>query len=635
MAKRTRNHILEDESRLFFKKSLPDIWVCRDKTDDYGIDCEVEIFDKNGNTTGLVFWVQLKGTDEEDEKLIKKVNFNKDKIKQFIGYDIPVLILRYSSLKKNQYYKWAKNIAVNKKDTKSFDVKFYESELWSERTNDNIKSYLENQKFIKRGLVKFPIKTSISRIEYDNIEEISYSNIATIKQCLSTQKQYIDLTSEAEKSILQIKVGKNFILTSFSDLALASMSLTFDEIENEHIENLTKYILITVTQTLYDIGKNNLAEDIIFKNDLLTIIFNYKDYLISLLPNLLNGEKSLEVLELLNDYFKQSTDDNIVAITTQIILLVSKNRREHTSAIEEFLKNQLDIARKGKNDIGIATNLYNLGNFYRNQNELEIALKNYLEARKYNEKYKKKSYYYYELAGVLFLLNKFYFSSKFYAKSIELKTDYPYAKALWAHSLLYLGQYETSLNLFDVFLKEQANNENINLEEWQLWYSCLQTLLEYGYPKCQVRDTKTSDLYVEKFEFNKAIEFDFLNALAWFNLGVQNADKKENLSAFLDFTFAALLVNNDIEAWVNATLLGLNLIKEEELTALLIFVVRVAYHHNGFEYIEHLRNNIKKQSPENLSMILELLDKTISERKKEPIIVRIFNDNDDFEQIEM
>src|SRR5690606_14262783 len=156
MAKRTRNHILEDESRLFFKKSLPDIWVCRDKTDDYGIDCEVEIFDKNGNTTGLVFWVQLKGTDEEDEKLIKKVNFNKDKIKQFIGYDIPVLILRYSSLKKNQYYKWAKNIAVNKKDTKSFDVKFYESELWSERTNDNIKSYLENQKFIKRGLVKFP-----------------------------------------------------------------------------------------------------------------------------------------------------------------------------------------------------------------------------------------------------------------------------------------------------------------------------------------------------------------------------------------------------------------------------------------------------------------------------------------------
>jgi len=634
MAKRTRNHILEDESRSFFKKSLPEIWVCRDKTDDYGIDCEVEIFDKNGYSTGLVFWVQLKGTDEKEDKLIKKINFKKDKINQFISYDIPVLIVRYSSYKNNQYLKWAKSIALNKKATKSFDVKFYESELWSERTNDNIKSYLENQNFIKRGLVKFPIKTSISRAENDNIEEIPFSNIATIKQCLSTQIKYINLISDTKKSILQIKVSKNSIITSFSDLALASMSLTFDKIENEHIENLTKYILITVSQTLYDIGKNNLAEEIIFNNDLLSIIFNYKDYLLSLLPNLLNGDNSLEVLELLNDYFKQSTDDNIVAITTQIILLVNKS--ENSSATEEFLKTQLDIARKRKNNIGIATNLYNLGNFYRNQNELEIALKYYLEARKFNENYKNKSYYYYELAGVLFLLNKFYFSSKFYAKSIQLKTDYPYAKALWAHSILYLGQYESSLNMFDAFLKEHKNNENIDLEIWQLWYSCLRTFLEHGYSKHQIRDTKTSDEYVEKLEFNKAIEFDFLNALAWFNLGIQNADKEENLSAFLDFTFAALLVNNDIEAWVNATLLGLNLIQEkEELTTLLIFVVKVAYHHNGFEYINHLQNNIKKQNSENVSLILELIDKTISERKKEPIIVRIFNDDDDYEHIEI
>src|SRR5690606_27859466 len=205
-----------------------------------------------------------------------------------------------------------------------------------------------------------------------------------------------------------------------------------------------------------------------------------------------------------------------------------------------------------------------------------------------------------------------------------------------SHSILYLGQYESSLNMFDAFLKEHKNNENIDLEIWQLWYSCLRTFLEHGYSKHQIRDTKTSDEYVEKLEFNKAIEFDFLNALAWFNLGIQNADKEENLSAFLDFTFAALLVNNDIEAWVNATLLGLNLIQEkEELTTLLIFVVKVAYHHNGFEYINHLQNNIKKQNSENVSLILELIDKTISERKKEPIIVRIFNDDDDYEHIEI
>ena len=71
MGQRTRNHLIEDESRLFFKKSLPKFWVCRDKNDDYGIDCEVEIFDNKGNSTGLVFWVQLKGTDSDKNKTIK------------------------------------------------------------------------------------------------------------------------------------------------------------------------------------------------------------------------------------------------------------------------------------------------------------------------------------------------------------------------------------------------------------------------------------------------------------------------------------------------------------------------------------------------------------------------------------
>lgn len=45
MAKRIRTHILEDESRIAFMQALPAEWVYRDKDKDYGIDCEVEIFE--------------------------------------------------------------------------------------------------------------------------------------------------------------------------------------------------------------------------------------------------------------------------------------------------------------------------------------------------------------------------------------------------------------------------------------------------------------------------------------------------------------------------------------------------------------------------------------------------------------
>ena len=60
MGVRTRNHILEDKSRNIFNEIIPEKWVVRDKGKDYGIDCEVEIFDDYGNPTGIVFYVQLK-----------------------------------------------------------------------------------------------------------------------------------------------------------------------------------------------------------------------------------------------------------------------------------------------------------------------------------------------------------------------------------------------------------------------------------------------------------------------------------------------------------------------------------------------------------------------------------------------
>ncbi|MCU0405365.1 MAG: DUF4365 domain-containing protein [Ignavibacteriaceae bacterium] len=91
---RTRSHIIEDESRVEFKRILPESWVCRDKNIDYGIDNEVEIFDSNGNPTGKLFWVQLKATDSEDESIIRNITLTKSKLIQFKNYDISVLLAR-------------------------------------------------------------------------------------------------------------------------------------------------------------------------------------------------------------------------------------------------------------------------------------------------------------------------------------------------------------------------------------------------------------------------------------------------------------------------------------------------------------------------------------------------------------
>jgi len=57
--KRTREHVLEDESRNKFKLGLPEEWIPEDLDNDYGLDLAVTIV-QGKKVTNRVFWVQLK-----------------------------------------------------------------------------------------------------------------------------------------------------------------------------------------------------------------------------------------------------------------------------------------------------------------------------------------------------------------------------------------------------------------------------------------------------------------------------------------------------------------------------------------------------------------------------------------------
>lgn len=72
--KRPKQHQTEDRAYKQFEECMPDHWVIRSQTHDYGVDREVEIFNQQPNgdavSTGYVFKAQIKGT--------KKVITSKD-----------------------------------------------------------------------------------------------------------------------------------------------------------------------------------------------------------------------------------------------------------------------------------------------------------------------------------------------------------------------------------------------------------------------------------------------------------------------------------------------------------------------------------------------------------------------------
>ena len=127
MPKRPKQHQLEDLSRAKFQLCLPDEWVIRDK--DYGIDCEVELFDQEENSTGLLFYVQLKATGSKKESDIFKIDFKIDTLEYFKQLEIPVLLARYSQHLDKTYVKWVNEVDLTfaKEKAKTFRINIQES----------------------------------------------------------------------------------------------------------------------------------------------------------------------------------------------------------------------------------------------------------------------------------------------------------------------------------------------------------------------------------------------------------------------------------------------------------------------------------------------------------------------------
>lgn len=67
--KRPIQHITDKRAKDLVSSVLPDEWVIRWQSEDYGIDGEIEIFE-NGESTGVLFKIQLKGT--QAPKLISR-----------------------------------------------------------------------------------------------------------------------------------------------------------------------------------------------------------------------------------------------------------------------------------------------------------------------------------------------------------------------------------------------------------------------------------------------------------------------------------------------------------------------------------------------------------------------------------
>lgn len=102
--KRTRQHVLEEESKQALRKTLPVEWIVRDIYPDYGLDVEVTIVEDE-EVTNRVFKAQIKATDQiVDTQDRIHMRIKSQHLKYYENYPLPVFILYYVKFKNVFYY---------------------------------------------------------------------------------------------------------------------------------------------------------------------------------------------------------------------------------------------------------------------------------------------------------------------------------------------------------------------------------------------------------------------------------------------------------------------------------------------------------------------------------------------------
>ena len=594
MTKRAKQHQLEDLSRAKYNLAIPGNWVFRDKDKDYGIDAEVEIFDENDRSTGLVYWVQLKATESKSEATARKVDLSIESIKYYKKLDIPVLIARYSKIHDCFYCKWAQEIDLYyaKENGKTLRINFSEDEKWDAKASEKVKKYLSQIKTVKEGRFKLPIPLSF--IIKDDIVNKTPKGvlISSLRTALREFSDFVVFKDDPEDSLLLISLSGDELTIRLSSIAGGTFHNT-QKIEGENLaEDLIVSSLLGFAIALSQIGQFENMSRILLSQKIKKRLFQNQEILFHLLPLMLGTSYFSAVLDAVSEAVVDEKDNLLEIIASTAVLFESNCDEEKLKTIEAFFHKRLEKYLKiGENSqIGICH--YNLGSHYRSRREKEYnkkAIYHYLKARKYEDKYLDQFYYYHELGGVLFHYEKHCFSAAMYNNAIQ-KGAPETTKPLYADALMHSGNYQAAVDVFTDYLSKREGEED---DVWHLKLICLETLIQNKGIKEQTRHkkealehvdfTKTGDSFVESLE--KAIELDMLCGLAWFNLGIEHSKSGQPENAVLDFTICGLSQIWDIEAWVNAILCCFN---KKSPIAIFPLILRTAYFFNGDKFLEKL-----------------------------------------------
>ena len=455
MAERPQNHITGDSAITDIKaKLLPRSWVVNDQIKDYGLDLQVEVCIDN-RTTGKFFFIQSKGTEEVSNNGEISYNFPVDRLLDYKAVPIPVLIVYYSITEDIFWGIWANKLydrlTEKQKKQDTYAIRY-------QRHNIINKDVLESiGPTIKLDVVtRIDFRTDhtdanslrLHKQSYRLLDKL-YPNCFSYGNDLAAQSLLIEY--QWHDSELAISVSKDIHIPSGR---IDQAFLWYPDVEINDAPLCIQALMAAIGMIC--VNKKSLAYPYdIFTNEVI-------DVLLPIVPENLWLDWAyylpLGKINKLNHFHNVSVVSNYNAVA-QFILIASFFRSEPEVKVfqERFQRLMLSYETNPENKAKLC---YNIANQVRNQNAHEAGLL-YVQAAKCFPEYKNMSYWWKELAGVLFITKHYYLSQRFYEKALSLTEDNDDKMTitlLLADTFLYQGNikqgHATIQKCFDISVEE-------------------------------------------------------------------------------------------------------------------------------------------------------------------------------------
>lgn len=595
MPNRPIQHQLEDRSRAALRSAIPERWVLRDKSHDYGVDCEIEVFDAQGNATGDVLNVQIKATANPQEGKILRIR--QDRLKYMRALPAPTLLVRWVATSGALYIRWAHALEGLPPSDRQISIKFSERDRWTGSTPGQIEHELCLFRILRAPGAPVPVQIAI-HLACAKVAEVDSPLIeAELRAIAETLSPFLAVGGQPAAPLAEIALEPNAIQARIGQFAVYRIT-GYAKVSVDLSPNaLALDALLALAAVLCKVGKYDLASRIFSRvaglapgtrfpgmaHIVATAFDNSHDYVgaMNLCEQLLQDRALSPSLDIIQQTIFRNSD--ALSASDEVLF-------------EKLLKKQIRRATDDDDNAALAIAHYNLASHFRRSRLLSsVALKHYKAACQAFPDFKNQSVIWAEAGEMLLARRKGAAAKKAFERAYKLDAA-PHHLPDLAEAHLVSGEYQQARNVLEQYFNEDRDPD----AEACLLYASLCVMVDYLGLTNQSRRTGdatalvltvgpnlTDDAVVKIAE--EALELDALNYSCWAVLAHQKMKARSTADGAQLFLLAAVLAKFDAQAWAEAILSSVQL--EDNVPAVPL-MIEVACRLIGNRFVKELYDRV-------------------------------------------